>query len=400
MEKAEKQTFEVIVVGAGIAGSLAARLLAQKGISVLLLEKDDYAGKTKACGGLFDRSYFDRFVDDERIIEQRIRKNIFHLPWGDVTYDCDQVTVKRRIFDRHLAQEAKKAGAMLMNRQKVISFEVKKPGEVEATVKETGSDRLWQARASIILLADGPHSVAFQNPFFKRQLKKKYWAYAQVYEVKGVALPRNEAHIYFSPRLYRWGYGWIFPYKKESNVGVGAILSELAKRPLKQKLFEFLRIFPQTAPLLKGRPIVDKKGGYIPMWLLNRLSDDSQLVLGDAGGMVSPLFGAGINYAMEAAEACVPVVQNALKSGDFSARALKAYDLEIKKRFGRELRKQMALAKIIIFSKHFGKLLPVKILSIIAFGVKYSRWNKIKILAYPWLGRPMVGAPNRGKASD
>ena len=121
---------------------------------------------------------------------------------------------------------------------------------------------------------------------------------------------------------------------------------------------------------------------------MRKISDDSQILLGDAAGMVSPLFGAGIDYAIESAEACVPVIEQALQTSNFSASKLKEYEAKIEQRFGRELKKQMLLARLIIFSKKFGKLWPVKILSVIAFGSQYNRWNKIKILTFPWLGKP------------
>ncbi|MCD6373892.1 MAG: NAD(P)/FAD-dependent oxidoreductase [Caldisericaceae bacterium] len=395
MERNAKQKYDVLICGAGIAGSIAAKLLAKKGISVLLLEKDEYSGKTNACGGLFDRPYFNRYVKDGSVLEQSIKKNVFFLPWGKVVFDCDQVTVKRRIFDRYLAEQAKAAGAKLMNRQKVVDYQVKKAGQVLATVKDVNTKMLWQVEVKIIVFADGPNSLAFKNPVFQKQLKKQYWAYAYAYEIAQAPVPSDEVYIYFLPDLYPWGYGWIFPNKLESNIGVGSILPELDKEPLKQKLFYFIESFKPTAKLLQGRKIVDKKGGYIPMWMLNTLSDDSQLLLGDAAGMVSPLFGAGIDYAIEAAEASAPVIEKAIKTQNFSATSLKDYDQQVEKRFGLELKKQMLLARIIIFSKKFGKLWPVKILAVVAFGSKYTRWNKIKILAYPWLGKPTIKSENQ-----
>ncbi len=391
-ENLKQHEYDVIVVGAGIAGSVAARLLAQKGFNVLALEKDAYSGKTNACGGLFDRPYFDRYVDEPEILECAIRKNVFYLPWGKVVFNCNQVTVKRRVFDRYLAQQAEKAGAKILYSTRAVSYRVQKPGKVIVKAKQAGATQTIDLQAKIVLFADGPQSLAYQNPFFARQLKKHRWAYAYAYEVSGVPVPSDEMHVYFAPELFPWGYGWIFPNRNESNIGVGTLLPELRKMKLKNKLFEFIERFPSTAPLLNGRPFVDKKGGFIPMWLLEKLSADSQLLLGDAAGMVSPLFGAGIDYAIDSAEVAATVVERALKEGDFSATKLAVYDRAVEQKFGKDLKKQMMLARIIIFSQKFGKQWPVKILSVIAFGGQYSRWNKIKILFYPLLGKPKVKA--------
>ncbi len=383
------ERYDVIVVGAGIAGSVLARLLAEKGVEVLLVEKDEYSGKTTACGGLFDRPYFDRYVDDPSIIEQEIKRNVFIMPWGEVTYECDQVTVKRRKFDRYLAERAQQSGAHLVTLTKAVDYRVKSPGAVEVTLNHRKSRETRTVQAKLVAFADGPHTLAKANPLFNYEPNRPYWAYAYAYEVEGVPIDPQEIKIYLDERIAPWGYGWIFPNRNDSNIGVGTIQAEIDRGiKVKEKLFYFIEEYEKTGPLLKDRKIVDKKGGFIPMWLIQHFADDSQVVLGDAGGMVSPLFGAGIDYAIEAAEAAAPVILEALAHNDFTRHRLQRYEANLEDRVLKDLRKQMLLAKIIIHSLRFGKRFPVKILAAIAFGAKYNRWNKIKILTYPILGKP------------
>ncbi len=383
------ERYDVIVVGAGIAGSVLARLLAEKGVEVLLVEKDEYSGKTTACGGLFDRPYFDRYVDDPSIIEQEIKRNVFIMPWGEVTYECDQVTVKRRKFDRYLAERAQQSGAHLVTLTKAVDYRVKSPGAVEVTLNHRKSRETRTVQAKLVAFADGPHTLAKANPLFNYEPNRPYWAYAYAYEVEGIPIEPQEIKIYLDERIAPWGYGWIFPNRNDSNIGVGTIQAEIDRGiKVKEKLFYFIEEYEKTGPLLKDRKIVDKKGGFIPMWLIQHFADDSQVVLGDAGGMVSPLFGAGIDYAIEAAEAAAPVILEALAHNDFTRHRLQGYEANLEDRVLKDLRKQMLLAKIIIHSLRFGKRFPVKILAAIAFGAKYNRWNKIKILTYPILGKP------------
>ena len=383
------ERYDVIVVGAGIAGSVLARLLAEKGVEVLLVEKDEYSGKTTACGGLFDRPYFDRYVDDPSIIEQEIKRNVFIMPWGEVTYECDQVTVKRRKFDRYLAERAQQSGAHLVTLTKAVDYRVKSPGAVEVTLNHRKSRETRTVQAKLVAFADGPHTLAKANPLFNYEPNRPYWAYAYAYEVEGIPIDPQEIKIYLDERIAPWGYGWIFPNRNDSNIGVGTIQAEIDRGiKVKEKLFYFIEEYEKTGPLLKDRKIVDKKGGFIPMWLIQHFADDSQVVLGDAGGMVSPLFGAGIDYAIEAAEAAAPVILEALAHNDFTRHRLQRYEANLEDRVLKDLRKQMLLAKIIIHSLRFGKRFPVKILAAIAFGAKYNRWNKIKILTYPILGKP------------
>ena len=383
------ERYDVIVVGAGIAGSVLARLLAEKGVKVLLVEKDEYSGKTTACGGLFDRPYFDRYVDDPSIIEQEIKRNVFIMPWGEVTYECDQVTVKRRKFDRYLAERAQQSGAHLVTLTKAVDYRVKSPGAVEVTLNHRKTRETRTVQAKLVAFADGPHTLAKANPLFNYEPNRPYWAYAYAYEVEGIPIDPQEIKIYLDERIAPWGYGWIFPNRNDSNIGVGTIQAEIDRGiKVKEKLFYFIEEYEKTGPLLKDRKIVDKKGGFIPMWLIQHFADDSQVVLGDAGGMVSPLFGAGIDYAIEAAEAAAPVILEALAYNDFTRHRLQRYEANLEDRVLKDLRKQMLLAKIIIHSLRFGKRFPVKILAAIAFGAKYNRWNKIKILGYPFFGTP------------
>ncbi len=383
------EQYDVVIVGAGVAGSVLARLLAQQGVSVLLVEKDEYSGKTTACGGLFDRPYFDRYVDDSTIIEQEIRRNVFIMPWGEVAFDCNQVTVKRRVFDRYLAEQARKAGATLINWTKALDYQVLQPGQVDVTLHHRKDRRIWKVQAKIIALADGPHTLAKSNPRFDYTSNRPYWAYAYAYEVDGIPIASDEIRIYLDKQLTPWGYGWIFPNRRDTNIGFGTIQAEMDRGiRVKDKLFYFMEQYAPTASLLKNRQVVDKKGGFIPMWLIREFSDDSQVVLGDAAGMVSPLFGAGIDYAIDAAEAAAPVIVEALAKRDFSRQFLRQYDANLEQKFLPDLRKQMVLAKIIINSLRMGKSFPVKILAAIAFGAKYNRWNKIRILSYPVLGVP------------
>jgi len=386
-----KTYYDVVIAGAGIAGSVLGKLLAEQGKSVLLVEKDSYSGKTSACGGLFDKPYFDKYVTDPAVLEQHIRRNTFVMPWGQVTYDCDQVTVKRRVFDRHLAENAKKAGAHLVNQVKVTNWEVKSPGDVMVAVRDLKTKETYNISCRLIAFADGPHTLAKNNPLFDYTPNRPYWAYAYAYEVDCVPFDGDEMRIYLDPKLFPWGYGWIFPNKNESNIGVGTIQSEIDKGiKVKDQFISFVEHYEPTAPMLRDSAVVDKKGGFIPMWLIKHFSDTSQIVLGDAGGMVSPLFGAGIDYSIDAAEAAAATIAQAFEKNDFSAGELSSYDRALENGFLKDLKKQMLIAKIIIASIRWRFNLPIKVLAVIAFGAKYTRWNKIRILLNPFLGKPAV----------
>lgn len=382
--------YEIIVIGAGPAGSAFARLMADKGRSVLLLERQEYSGKVTACGGLLSRSHFDRFVHDTAVIEQEINKIDFIFPWSEVAHEDKFVTVQRCIFDRYLAEEAERRGATLMTSTTATDYQVIKPGEVTVTVKKKKTKDTETFKGKFIAFADGPFSMAAKkNPRFDPKPKKDYWAFAYEYDLDGVTIEPDVCKIYLDQRLVPWGYAWIFPDKDMMNVGVGTILPEMQDREdLKRSLEFMLEKHPVTAPLLKDAKIRRRNGGYIPMRLLDEYCDDSIALIGDSAGMVSPLFGAGIDYCLDAAAILADVVEEGLETGNLGRDQLTKYDQGMENGFFKDLKHQNRASEIIIKSLRFHKSLPTKLLSVAAFGAEYNRFNKVKTLFYPALGEP------------
>lgn len=381
------ELFDVIVIGAGIAGSFLARVLAENSLSVLLLEKDSVPGKSAACGGLLEEEDFNKCQLSQEVIEQHIKKNIFDLPWGTVTINACQVTVKRRNFDYQLARMAVNNGAELRTSSKAIDYNVSQAGHVSVTIHSQIDERIYKVSSKIIAFCDGPTSLAHQNTKFNYRASKKYRAYAYAYEVESQPIDTDTIRVIFDHRLFRWGYGWIFPNAGNSNIGVGTLLKLCPDfADIKKKQNYFIDGYPKTKGYFSGNQVTEKKGGYIPMRLLKRFSDDSQLVLGDAAGMVSPIFGAGIGYAIKAAGIAARTICDAVKQNRFEACYLNRFDRELNDLI-RDLKKQFLVSRIIIFGAKFGKRWPIKFFAVIAFGANYKRLDKLRILFHPLLGQ-------------
>lgn len=361
---------------------------ADLGWSVLLLEREEYSGKSSACGGLLSKAACMEFINEPDIVEQEINQTDFVFPWGTSSVDLPLVTVQRCRFDRHLAENAGAAGATVLHNTVVTDFEVVSTGNVVVEAKRRNPDEQFKARARICVFADGPASISAKMPVFDPEQYKRYWSFAFAYEVEGVTMPGNVCKIFLDPDFIQWGYSWIFPDKDQMNVGLGTILPEMKKPPgLKQSLQHFLTDYPLSKPYLKGQKVLRKNGGIIPMHPQKQIYDDSVVLTGDAAGMVTAMFGAGLDFSLQASKVLADVLNKALRANDCSKKVLSEYQEKAYPNIMRELKRQSNASKLIIASMKAHRTLPIKLLSVLGFG-DYNRWNKIKTVFYPALGTP------------
>lgn len=317
---------KVLIVGAGPAGSTAAYYLAQAGIDVTVLEKTAFP-REKVCGdGLTPRAVREiqklglphsedagwrrnkglRLIAGGRTIE---------LPWPEVSDFPTYGLIRTRLgFDESLARHAESAGAVVLERHSVTSALQDDDGRVigaRAAVLDESGRKTGETRdflADVVLAADGNSTrTAVSLGMHKRDDRPL-----------GVAV-----RTYFtSPRhdddwMEGWlelpgksgkplpGYGWVFGVGDgTSNVGLGILNSskEFGKLDYKQVLREWTAGMPADWGFTPENQVGEIRGAALPMGF-NRTPHYSPglLLLGDAGGMVSPFNGEGISYAMESA---------------------------------------------------------------------------------------------------
>ncbi|GLW70316.1 drug:proton antiporter [Kitasatospora phosalacinea] len=358
-ETAVESTADVIVVGAGPAGSSTAYWLAQAGLDVLLLEKTEFP-REKVCGdGLTPRAVkqlVDMGVDVSaengwlqnkglRIIGGGVR---LELDWPDLAAFPDYGLVRKRAdFDELLARQAQKAGARLYENCNVSGPVQDRTGRITGVTAKLGPDkREVEFHAPLVVAADGnstrlslamglhriesrPMGVAYRTYFTSPRHDDDYLeSWLELWDTRG------------GQRKLLPGYGWIFGMGDgTSNVGLGILNSSPAFGDLnwREVLKSWCAGMPEEwgyTPENMTEPI---RGAALPM-AFNRQPHYTRglLLVGDAGGLVNPFNGEGIAYAMESGQLAAGVIVQAMAriTPEGRERALARYPQLLKDTYG------------------------------------------------------------------
>lgn len=326
---------DVIVVGAGPAGSTVARDLAAAGLAVLLLDKDVFPRDKPCAGGLTKRALANLgFELPADLVRERCRA--FRAVWGNkvqevVLPEPYAVTVDRRDFDKVLVEKAQAAGALFCPGEAVLAVET---GTGRVTVRTTRR----RLSAPLVIGADGvPSRVA--AALGERRVPAAPCLSAEV-PLPGSEGGARRLHGTLETHwgMFRWGYAWVFPKGNHASVGLGSW--DGAKVNLKALWGEFL--------VSLGCPPAVPRGHLVPLGgLRRRRSGDGILLVGDAAGFADPVTGEGIFYAVLSAHLAAETVL-ALKGRGlpYTSYYLRRYDEACAEAFGRDLAWAMALNQL------------------------------------------------------
>lgn len=335
--------FDCIVVGGGPAGLIASREMASAGCSVCVIEEHQEIGYPVKCSGLFSISGLKEIGIKPKpsFTTSTIKGGRFYSPSGEelLAYsDTERAyVVERKIFDKHLAREAIRAGAKIKLRTRATGI---KNGN-GISIKTEGLDGEETLKSHLLIGADGIGSNVARACGIKTP--KKVVACAQI-EVESADIEDDIAEMYFTREYAPNFYAWIMPKGDVYEVGVGSRGS--THTPL-ELLKKFISEHPIASKKIKSESMLEVNIGGIPLGGPQETVGDCTMLVGDAASQVKSSTGGGVITGGIAAGIAGRAAVKALEEKDFSKEFLKReYEDRWKQELGPELQVHSALREM------------------------------------------------------
>jgi digeranylgeranylglycerophospholipid reductase len=328
---------DVLVIGAGPAGSSAARIAAENGADVIMVERKALIGLPVRCAEYIPAQLPGEINLGREYIVWPVKGMRTVLPDGSLhELKSPGFTINRDVLDQTLARAAEHAGARIIMSASATALV---GGEVSVR-----HEKIEKISARIIIGADGPRSrvgrwIGAVNtdliPSVQARMRLK--------------MPLDFTEIYFDKEFFG-GYGWLFPKGSEANVGIGRKAGPQITVSLNRLLEHFIdrlvhtgKIHPET---------LNRFAGWVPAAPVSNPVKDHILLVGDAAGQTHPITGAGI----------APAVICGKIAGLRAAQAAKANDISLLNEYAAECRdlfgdvQQRAVCRRILLEKEWNRL--------------------------------------------
>ncbi len=352
-----EEKFDVIIVGAGPAGTSAAITAAKAGLNTVLLERGEYPGAKNVQGAVLytkmladiipdfwkdAQSPVERHITEQNVMvlsdDSAIRVGYKSSKWRGEPHNC--YSIIRVNFDRWYAKKAEEAGVQLYTGV-MVSDVIKKNGKV-CGVKTSEGDELL---ADVIIACDGVNSLLAR----KAGLMDDWRADEVALGVKEtLALPREKLEDRFNLEGNEGatfemfgnitkgmlGYAFLYTNKETVSLGLGCKVSHFQKTRIPPyELLDQLKQHPVLRKLISGSTSLEYSAHVIPEGGYNSMPPlyaDGILICGDAAQMVNPSHREGSNLAMTSGKLAAETVIEAKKKGDFTSKTLSGYQKRLR----------------------------------------------------------------------
>ena len=372
--------YDVLIVGAGPAGSTCARICALAGLKTALIDKSRFP-RQKTCGGAVSGralSYLDFPLPAALAEDECFGARIFHGRHSVVVQKKQRlaILVDREQFDELLLDKAIEAGARFLPGEQAKRVRVE--NESIALHTDTGVHE-----ALFLVGADGVQSVIAQS--LRPRLSSEETAIALVSRIaanKGPIGPQHRGFVDMHFGVAPQGYGWVFPRRAYHSVGIMGVASRFSHA------HAALAGFSHDI----GMPDAGVRGHLIPLGGIKRkIASRRVLLVGDAAGFVDPFLGEGIAYAILSGKLAAESLCRVLLKGWEQTRALRWYERQCEELIRKNLRIALWMARVLDrYPKLFIRIFfdnpqaLAKYMDISTGRLEYRRFWKWIALRTPW----------------
>jgi electron transfer flavoprotein-quinone oxidoreductase len=360
------EKFDVIVVGAGPAGTSCAYECAKAGLKVILIERGEYPGSKNVMGGVLYRKQMEEIIPEfwkeapiERpVVEQRVmmldKESAITIGYKGLEFarePYNAFTVLRAKFDQWFANKAVEQGALLITETVALEVIVEDGRAIGVRVDRPEGE----VYGDVVVLADGVNSLLAKQLGFHKEFRPDEVALA-VMEVINLPAEKIEERFNLEPNqgcTYEilgdatnglLGTAFIYTNKDSINIGVGAMLSGMIREKLRpHHLLDRLKNHPLIRPLIKGGEPQEYLAHLIPeggYHSIPKIVGHGVLVVGDAAQFVNGIHREGSNMAMKSGKLAAETIILAKQVGDFSENMLDSYRKKVMESFiGQDLKK-------------------------------------------------------------
>jgi len=329
--------FDIVVVGAGVAGCIAACKAAELGSKVCLIDQKPRSKiGDKVCGDAISKSHFDELKISYPSGEElacRIKGILVYSPDLSAVYNVrgEGFIVNRLSFGQRLMNRALNAGALLYDNVAAVELIIEENSVKGVKVRNLAKDEIIEVHGKVTIDASGFHSL------LRRKLPPEWHiesnvagedvvlCYREIRKLKDELKDPNYCKIYLNQAVAPSGYIWVFPKSgTKVNIGLGVQKKEGFVNP-KTQFYKCIL----SQPTYASSKLEHGGGGEVPTRKpIDRLVANGLMLAGDSACQANPLHGGGIGPAMVAGLLAAETAVKALEIGDFSQKSLWPYNLK------------------------------------------------------------------------
>ncbi len=323
--------YDLAIIGAGPAGSLAAALAAKAGLSVIMFEQKNHP-RTKICGGFLSSRAISLLPHDlellslqsEPVYQISVMKNRTPHTYNSKTRLG--LVLKRDKLDQLLAEYAVRTGVKLKENETVESVQTVKPdgNNKDLYLLKSTNNKDVNSFANYLIVADGANSNNADQVGLSGKHSFCGWGLSKIINMKS---PVAETGILkFYPLPFLGGMGWSFSGPEWTNHGVGGLTGRKSLEKAYQKLF---------ASDFEANPEQGKPNAW-PLPFLGPLKKNAKynsIVIGDAAGLVEPFSGEGLYNSFKSAHLAISAILKSMTETDSQVTAAEIYNPLFRKHF-------------------------------------------------------------------